>query len=427
MSRLAARRGYVLITVGVCMVAFLALVGLVVDLGQLEYYRRRVQVAADAGALGGIRELVGYGASNEEAAARQDVTRNGFTDGVNGASVTVNIPPASGTYSGQSRYIEVIVAKRLPSTFMSVLGFTTNTVRARSVAGAGPANYCILALNPSVSGAINVWGNATVNTPSCGVMDDSANSTALTTGTSTVLTAKTIEVVGGDSIAGMVSPTPVTGSSPLDDPLTTLAAPSPGASGTQCLSGVNCGTCLKTNFKVPQDGVSLVPGTYCGGITVVSSGNTITFAPGTYILNGGGLNVSGGNTLVGTGVTFYITGTSSGTTKYADISITGNPNLRLSAPTSGPMEGILFFQDRTIPPSLFSNQGNQILGDNNSTIDGTLYFKNGPLTYTGNSSANGYTNLIADRITFTGSSFVNNNYSSLTNGDPVRTTGSVLE
>jgi len=89
---------------------------------------------------------------------------------------------------------------------------------------------------------------------------------------------------------------------------------------------------------------SLGPGVYCGGISA-SSGANVTFTPGTYVLNGGGLNVSAGSTLNGTSVTFYNTGDNK---TFGRISISGGTMGSLTAPRSGPMEGMLFFQDRTI-------------------------------------------------------------------------------
>lgn len=84
----APRRGYVLLVAAMSSTALLACVGLVTDIGYLEYYRRKAQIAADAGALGGIREIQVGRKSTAEQAARDDVTTNGFTNGVNGATVT---------------------------------------------------------------------------------------------------------------------------------------------------------------------------------------------------------------------------------------------------------------------------------------------------------------------------------------------------
>src|SRR5262249_2952082 len=78
-------------------------------------------------------------------------------------------------------------------------------------------------------------------------------------------------------------------------------------------------------------------GDYCGGITVSSVGN-VTFLPGTYVLIGGGMSVSGQSTLNGTGVTFYDTATDN--KSFGPISFSGGTTGSLSAPTSGPIKGM---------------------------------------------------------------------------------------
>ena len=105
--------------------------------------------------------------------------------------------------------------------------------------------------------------------------------------------------------------------------------------------------------------MTLVPGVYCDGIKIGSSAN-VTFAAGVYVINGGGLQINGGGgsgaTVNGTGVTFYNTATSGHT--YGRVDINGATGT-LSAPTSGPMEAMLFFQDRTITPS--GSAGNNVI------------------------------------------------------------------
>ncbi|HTY55961.1 MAG TPA: pilus assembly protein TadG-related protein [Candidatus Binataceae bacterium] len=158
--------------------------------------------------------------------------------------------------------------------------------------------------------------------------------------------------------------------------------------------------------------VTFQPGLYYGGIAITGNAN-VTFSPGTYILAGGGLQVTGNATITGSGVTFYNT---TGLGGYGAIRITGNAQLNLSAPTSGSLEGILFFQDRSIPTG---SAGSVIVGNSSSTFDGALYFPTTSLQYVGNSSGNGYTLIVADTVSFTGNASLGDNYSSLTNGDPI--------
>jgi putative Flp pilus-assembly TadE/G-like protein len=164
--------------------------------------------------------------------------------------------------------------------------------------------------------------------------------------------------------------------------------------------------------------VTLQPGLYAGGISITGNAN-VTFSAGTYILAGGGLTITGNATIQGTGVTFY--NTSSTGFAYAPINITGNATLSLSAPTSGSLEGILFFQDRSIATG---SAASTVVGNSSSTFDGTLYFPTTGLTYLGNSSVSEYTIIIANTITITGNSSITigNDYSSLSDGSPIKST-----
>ena len=165
---------------------------------------------------------------------------------------------------------------------------------------------------------------------------------------------------------------------------------------------------------------TLQPGLYVGGISAINSNAKITFSPGTYLLAGGGLEITGNATIQGTGVTFY--NTSSSSFAYAPINISGNVTANLSAPTSGAFAGILFFQDRSVANT--PANASTIQGNSSNTLNGALYFPTTGLTFNGNSATSGYTFLISDTLTMTGnvSATLGSNYSSLTNGSPIKST-----
>src|SRR5262249_10856171 len=142
------------------------------------------------------------------------------------------------------------------------------------------------------------------------------------------------------------------------DPLAYIAAPSVGA-------------CNHTNFVLNGNtGTSgayyqMYPGVYCGGSLL--NGNTYAnFNPGTYVIAGGGMTINGNAWLTGSGITFYNTTGSGG---YGAITLNGNTQSNFSAPTSGALEGILFFQDRSVSSSA---PGSVINGNSNSSFDGAL-------------------------------------------------------
>ena len=410
--RRRSESGQSVILVVMMMTGILGFGALAVDIGYFQSLRRKIQTAADAAALAGARELSSGNSTNCNSgsncytAATNDATTNGFTAGTSGGTTTtVTIgAPVSGPFAGSSNTIEVTISQSTPSFLMAALGNKTVTISASAIASPGGAPACIYALDPSASGAIQAVGNISM-TSSCGMLDDSSSSSALSaTGNITMDTP--IGVVGNYSFTGniSVSPTPVTGMAVQSDPLASLVAPT-------------VGSCTYTNYSQTGNlNLTISQGVYCGGITLVGNVN-LTLNQGTYIINGGGISVTGNSTITstGTGVTIYLTGTSA---TYKGVTITGNNASTLTAPTTGTYAGILFFQDRTITGTTASNNPNNLTGNSSSVFTGALYFPTTLLNYTGNSSST-YTILVADDIHFTGNTSVGNNYSSLPDGSPI--------
>ena len=411
----ARERGYVLFTMAAAIVSLCGFAGLVVDVGYGEFMRRQAQAAADAGAKAAAFKISSGSTDSSAiaAAAKQDTANNGFTDGSNNVTVTVNYPPNSGNYSANGQFAEVIVTKSLNTSFMGALGFSSMNVSARSVGGTGPGTGCVYVMDPSASKALTVSGSGKLQT-SCGVWVNSNNSDAMNVSGSAGVCANDIEIVGNYSNSGSgcggtgVSPTPVTGINPFSDPLAYVQAPAVGG-------------CDHTG-TFNGNGLTLNPGVYCGGISV-SGGNSATFNSGTYILLGGGLTVSGGSSITGTGVTFYNTG--NGTYSYKPIVVSGGSATNLSAPTSGSLSGVLFFQDRSIS----NNSQNTISGGSGAVFTGVMYFPSTPLVYSGGSTTPGgpYTEIIAKTLTISGASAFGADYSSLSSGNPIRNGAIVAE
>src|SRR5881392_3160565 len=93
------RRGSIAILGTVTMTALFGMLGLTFDAAYLYHLRRTAQIAADAGAKAGSIEMQS-GSSNDTIATqvKAEAATNGFTDGVNGVTVTVNKPPVGGNW-----------------------------------------------------------------------------------------------------------------------------------------------------------------------------------------------------------------------------------------------------------------------------------------------------------------------------------------
>ena len=136
---------------------------------------------------------------------------------------------------------------------------------------------------------------------------------------------------------------------------------------------------------VPRASAATPRKTICPGIysQINVSGNaSLTLNPGIYIIEGGGLTVSGNASISGTGVMIYNAGSNypSSGGNFGGITLSGNGTFSLSAPTSGPYAGVLIFQSRQNTRAL-SFSGNAMAG-----MVGTIYAANALLSMSGNAA-----------------------------------------
>jgi Flp pilus assembly protein TadG len=399
--------------VSIALVVLIGVAALAVDVGDLWTTRRLMQSAADAGAVAGADEITLGGNSSAITAAAKDATsHNGFTDGAaragtsNTVTVAVHNPPTFGPFATNSNAVEVDVSQSQPTYFMKVLGWQAVPVSTTAIAVTTGSGSCIYSLDPHVSGATTVGGTASVSS-SCGLYDNSDSSSALIVSGGGTITSPLVGVVGGTTVNGGGSTPPTTGIAQFGDPLAYIPAPS--------FSSSSCGSFKAQTLSGPYS-----PQTFCGGIKI-NAGATVTFNPGLYIVDGGGITISGG-TVSGSGVTFYLTGASgngSSAQNYSGVTINGNATVNLSSPctsSGGSIAGMLFFQDRSITNGAASSFN----GSASSTYSGALYFPTTPLAYSGSSAANMFTLLVSDTLSFLGNSSVGNNYSCLGTGSLIK-------
>jgi hypothetical protein len=93
---------------------------------------------------------------------------------------------------------------------------------------------------------------------------------------------------------------------------------------------------------------------------------------------------------------FYLTGTNA---NYASVTIANGVNVAFSAETSGPYQGILFFQNRSIT----SSSNATFAGGASMQLSGTLYFPTTDVSFSNGSTAEANaTAIVADEVSFTG-------------------------
>lgn len=374
MKALRDENGQVMVFTLLCMTCLLGFVAFATDVGTLLYAKRTIQSAADSAAVAGATELkfTAIDQTTVRAVAQAAAAQNGFTNGANGATVSVNNPPSFGPHAGNSAYVEVVVQQSEPTVFMKIFKFSAMTVSARAVAALGVGEGCIFTLG-ATGADINVVGNASISVPKCGIVDDSSSGNGVNLVGNVTVTAQSIGVVGGVSKTGNVSvnPTPITGIAPDSDPLSYLQAPT-------------VSNCSPDPMLAGNKTVTLSPGCYNG---ITASGNVnLTLNPGTYVINGN-LNLGGNISLTGTGVTLDLLGSTS---------LPGNLSLNLTAPTSGAYSGIVIYQ-----PASNTNTIN-LTGNSGSTLKGVIYAPGAAVDLTGNSGSTIYTDFVAKSLTLTG-------------------------
>jgi len=364
------RRGTVAVLVAVCLVAVLSVVAIALDGGVLLDKRRYAQAAADAAALAAAVDLYQHypanvGVDTGDTARQSALTTAGAmgfaSDGTN-TTVTVNIPPKSGTFADQAGYAEVIVELNQSRSFSNIFGSGAIPVSARAVAAGRwvPFNNGIIVLHATAASALSANGNGDVRVSNASIIVDSNNSQAATTvGNAYVADpSKPILITGSNpGYSGTFIGTVLTGQPPTPDPLAYLPAPDPTSMPVQTAGGGQT--------------VSLQPGRYVGGLHF-SGQTSVTMAPGIYYMDGGAFNFSGQGSLTANSVMIYSTG---------GLSITGLGSVTLGPPTNGIYQGISYFQDRS------STATAKVAGNGSYNVTGTFYIAGGLTDLQGNGDA----------------------------------------
>lgn len=150
------------------------------------------------------------------------------------------------------------------------------------------------------------------------------------------------------------------------------------------------------------DLASAQPGTYTGGIKVSCA---TTFAPGVYVIDGGGVEISGQYAVVGSGVMFVLK-------NGAYIKINGGSNINLTAiqaselvsrgistTEANALAGMLVFEDRHST----GTDRSKINGDASTVLNGTIYLPNSGIDFTGTAKVTSQCLMIAaNTITISG-------------------------
>ena len=350
-KRANTERGQALLLIVLGIMGLIGLTGLAVD-GSLAYAdRRQAQNAADSAALSAA--LAYIRGEDMQAAALQAATQNGYPNDTE-HTVTVNRPPISGPYSGNGEYIQVTITSRVQARFGTVVGVNQLNNRVEAVARAKPITQdnmvfgnAVVALKTSGRGAMRSHGNNDLRVYGGGLFVNSDDDCAFDQmGNSTIFAPNGgMNVVGSACLRGSVDPASVirTGVDAVPYPPISLP-PTPLCTGDAVWD---------------KDAKTLTPGNVTGDFPPRHGNDSVEFLyPGIYCVDGGSFMMNAHDILVGHEVVIYM--------MDGNIHWNGGANIQLSAPTSGPFEGLLIYMPMTNSDGIILN------GHMDSSLVGTI-------------------------------------------------------
>jgi hypothetical protein len=330
--------------------------------------RRSVQAAADAAALRAAvqnyNDFFAGGSSRARTAALSTAADNGYANDGTNSVVTVNIPPSTGAYAGKTDCFEVIVQSNLKATFGAVFTGQRLKVTGRAVARGRPRPIGVMALNQSGAGAFTSTGIGAFVVLNAPLYVNSSDPAAFQQNGIGPITASSFRVAGGYTSSGLLLGKMNTGVDPSPDPLATYPFPDPSTYMTRSAAPLTINSILPTILQ---------PGVYVGGISIKGA-SIVTMLPGVYIMDGGGFQVNGLASVVGTEVMLFNT---SVTQPAGPVTFNTTGAVAIIPPLSGTYQGFTIIQDRA------STQPIALTGHGVTSVLGTIYAPSAPLALTG--------------------------------------------
>ena len=355
-SFLDCRRGNFATTIGIAAVPLMLVAGGTVDYTMMRHAEGILQEAADSAALVGVKELAIAGTTKKTA---EGVARNYATSDVyqklslaeDDESITVNAKVAA------DRELTVAMAYYWEPLLLHFIKPDALPLKVSATAKlTGKESICVVALDPASSGALALSGKSSMHADGCSVYSNSKSSDGISLVKGATLSAVSSYSSGGyNGPLEAFSPRPITDSPQLTDPLASRKQP-------------NAGSCKAQDLTISAGVATLSPGTYCGGISIDGLAQVVLL-PGNYIIKDGPLTVGGNASMIGEFVGFSFVGEAS------TFSFGTSTQVHLTAPKTGPLAGILFFEDR----STSKNRLFEIKSKDAERFEGTIYLPNAKL------------------------------------------------
>jgi hypothetical protein len=337
--------GGVPLVFGLVLPLLLGAVAAAVEYGLLVHRQHQLQNAADTGALAAARELSLAARNSDGTAGVAQSVILATLSNASDVAIETRVDAAS---------VEVKVRETVKHHFGAVLGSSSSRLEARAVARIVSTRLCLLALEPSKRGAIDMNKSARLTGMRCSIFSNSKDRAGIVAADSARIEAETVCSAGGVEGKGNFALPPTTDCPQIADPLAARVPPA-------------IGSCTYSKTVIDGGTRSLQPGVYCDGLKI-TNGASVTLAPGLYIIQGGKFIVDKGALLEGEDVGFFLAG------RYSTLEFGYDTTIALAAPRTGDMAGILIFDDRgekSDKHKIYSNNARKLLG--------TIYMPNGAL------------------------------------------------
>jgi Flp pilus assembly protein TadG len=331
-------RGQVLIILVGAIIGLFALTALAIDGGMAFSDRRNAQNAADAAALAGAYAVAhdpGDGVLEHVRdnivvpAAEARALANHFQDDAN-TTVTINYPPASGTYAGNPQYVQAIITSKVDTSLIHFAynGEVKNTVEA--VAHFTPATVAplyngnaLVSLAPHECPGLSANGNFTAILTMGGIFVNSDCNPAVEGNSNT----KTIDSPSLSSVGTIDDDFLDKGNIDIDS-INQPAPQFPYPPGIDMVPPPDCAAAPDANYdSVNQIWSPPTP----GGVAVIPGGLPHDFkgklTRGVYCIDSGGFTFNAQADFIGQGVTLFITGD-----HPCDFTWNGGAKIQLYAP-----------------------------------------------------------------------------------------------
>jgi Flp pilus assembly protein TadG len=377
--------------------------GGVVDYMSLVNQKQQLQGVADRAAIAAAQELIVFKGTDGRVASVAE------------SFVTANYTRTSQTTDARivddGKAVEITITADSQTFFPGPVAHGSPTLTVTATAEISGGGYvCMIGLSSTEPSTLEMHDKARVTAEKCAIYSNSKSPSSLNLHNSARVKADLVCVAGG--VAGAMSAVtpnePIEDCPPLTDPL--RDRPEPNVGLLECSNILGAGSLLGSDL-LDKDGnllslkdllgkgglvggllsgdllkkknaltavlegdivgnlapgllvtgkTTLEPGVYCGGINVI--GGDVTLKPGTYILNNGGLVVSNGGKLIGENVGFFLTGALG----LSTIQFAPSTTISLTAPKTGDMAGMMFFEDRDVifkfPHIIASNNARNLVG-----------------------------------------------------------------